>query len=1126
MDKRNSLFLVKISFSWLMALGLIWIFVRTTSASSPEIIVHSNFSSNSTVPFKSEAPGQSLQILDEDSSGITLEFNLSDWHFEQAVSQDGPCQLIHAAEFLNRSLPGSPSLPVGGGMVGVPPSVDLNLQIAENEWVVVNGIYDICPTATPVIETTPAGETRITGQQVKRDPVAYNQTGFYPETSIEIASQGYIRSQRVAVVKVQPFQYNPISGELRYASRIRFRISFLPQENFAGPALQTGSVDEGYFEPAIQRALLNYASARDSRVLQSVRDRIQPTLPGLNETAYKLLVSRDGIFTVTYSDLQAADVSVDNIDPRTFHLHNFGQEVALYLSGGTDGVFRPGDFLVFFGQKANTKWTDTNTYWLTWNGSFGLNMGVSDGSPNGAFASPRSFSVTQKIEKNLTYFSATTSGSEKDHWYWAYMSAATKPVKQGFTFSLPQVATEPISATLSGLFASYFANPQHHTRVYINQHLVDNAFWPHPGEYDFKTNFSQSFLISGTNVITVELPRESGVITTDVTLINRFAIDYARWYTAAQNELLFTGQPGEWEFQVGGFTTNTVQVFDVTTPTLPVHITGVVLDGSNENYRLRFEQSLDSEHRYLAMPPARWLKPQGILEDSPSDLHNPENAADYIIISHGDFITDVQPLADWRISQGLRVKVVDVQDVYDEFSYGLLDPQAVHDFLAYAYENWQKPAPAYVLLVGDGNHDFLNYSGYNDKIFIPPYLADVDHWIGETAANNRYVTVSGDDPLPDMFLGILPVRTRSNAAEVVNKIISYEQNPPQNDWNKTTMFVADKFDPDAGDFPYYSDQIINNHLPAPYSAEKIYYKITHQTAASVQSAIIGGINQGRLLVSYTGHGALQQWGADKLFSVDLVPQLNNAGKLPFVASLTCMDGYYFYPKIGTTEYMAVAESLVRTAGKGAIASFSPTGWGLATGHDALERGLFDALFQDYDTDLGSATTLAKLFMYSSTGGGYEDLVETYLLFGDPATELQVLRPDLKISKFGEPSGLIYPGYQITYRIGFTNTGEGLATHVILSDTLPADLEDALVTSSGVAITARPGSRYIWEVADMVHGQSGQITITARLPVDYHGWLNNAVTIASPGDVTAPEDRRATWLMEVFYRLLMPVIGKG
>jgi hypothetical protein len=1111
----------------LIALGLVWSFVRSSSAKQVVSLASDTNLANVPVEYHQPRLAPALQAAGGDVNGIILEFRLPEWQLKGSDSIDGACQSIHAAEFTNSAVPGTPSLPIDGELVGVPDSVDVRIEEIESEWLIAKGNFNICPAAYPIVETTPDGDPRSIDYQVRRDPNVYGLNQFFPKNPIEIASLGYIRSQRVAALKIQPFQYNPSTGQLRYARYLRFQLVFKGSERQKELNLQPAGVDEGFYEATLRDSLINYEQARKWRVVSPVKRVLEQTGVELNAASYHLMISADGIYTVAYSDLQAAGVPVDNLDPRTFHLYDDGNEVAVFLVGGTDGVFHPGDYLLFYGQKTNTKWTDTNDYRLIWNESISLKMVDKDGTPSSSFSSPTTFSNTEILEKNLYYVSKRASGPDKDHWYWARLISSGQPVKQGFSFKLPQLATntEPVSATVHGLLTSYYASPQHHTRVYINKHLIDDVYWPYPGEYAFSKNISQSFLISGTNVITVELPCDPGLITTDMQYLNRFAIDYARWYTATQDQLLFTGQLGDWEFQVGGFTTNTVQVFDVTTPTLPVRITGVLVDGSNGNYRLRFEQRLESEHRYLAMPPARWLKPQGIIEDHPSDLHNSENAADYIIISYGDFITDVQPLADWRASQGLRVKVVDVQDVYDEFSYGLLDPQAIHDFLAYAYENWQKPAPAYVLLVGDGNYDPKNYRGYNEKTYLPPYLADVDNWIGETAANNRYVTVSGDDPLPDMFLGILPMRTRANAAEVVNKILSHEQNPPQTDWNKTTMFVADKFDPDAGDFPYYSDQIINNHLPAPYSAEKIYYKITHSTAASVQNAIIGGINQGRLLVSYVGHGAMQQWGADKLFSVDLVPQLNNAGKLPFVASLTCMDGYYFYPKTGTTEYPALAETLLSAPGKGAVASFSPTGWGLATGHDALERGLFDSIFYDYVTDLGSATTLAKLFMYSSTGGGYVDLVETYLLFGDPATKLPVLRPDLKISKIGEPSGPIYPSDRLSYRMGITNTGEGLATHIVLSDTLPAILEDALVTSSGVTITARPGSRFIWDVADMSQGQSGQITITARVPIDYHGWLNNAVTIASPGDVTAPADRRASWLMEVFFRLLMPVISK-
>ena len=74
-----------------------------------------------------------------------------------------------------------------------------------------------------------------------------------------------------------------------------------------------------------------------------------------------------------------------------------------------------------------------------------------------------------------------------------------------------------------------------------------------------------------------------------------------------------------------------------------------------------------------------------------SDLHSTHNAADYIIITHNHFIQDVQPLADYRAQQGLRTKVVDVQDIYDEFNDGILNPNAIREFLDYAYHNWQPP---------------------------------------------------------------------------------------------------------------------------------------------------------------------------------------------------------------------------------------------------------------------------------------------------------------------------------------------------------------------------------------------------------------------------------------------------
>ena len=85
-----------------------------------------------------------------------------------------------------------------------------------------------------------------------------------------------------------------------------------------------------------------------------------------------------------------------------------------------------------------------------------------------------------------------------------------------------------------------------------------------------------------------------------------------------------------------------------------------------------------------------------VVEDSGSDLAETANGADYILITHKDIGWDgsgsaypwLDDLAALRQAQGLRVKLVNVQDIYDEFSYGLVTPQAIKDFLTYAYENW------------------------------------------------------------------------------------------------------------------------------------------------------------------------------------------------------------------------------------------------------------------------------------------------------------------------------------------------------------------------------------------------------------------------------------------------------
>jgi hypothetical protein len=151
----------------------------------------------------------------------------------------------------------------------------------------------------------------------------------------------------------------------------------------------------------------------------------------------------------------------------------------------------------------------------------------------------------------------------------------------------------------------------------------------------------------------------------------------------------------------------------------------------------------------------------------------------------------------------------------------------------------------------------------------------------------------------------------------------------------------------------------------------------------VSYAITSALNQtGTLFVNYIGHASLNRWGDESYLVNAHVSMLDNLDRLPIILSMTCLDGYWLYP--GTSGLM---ETMLRAANGGSVASFSPTGLGLGTGHDQLERGLLNAVFQQGVSRFGAAALAGKVALYSS--GHDFDLIDTFTVFGDPALRLPV-----------------------------------------------------------------------------------------------------------------------------------------
>jgi len=519
----------------------------------------------------------------------------------------------------------------------------------------------------------------------------------------------------------------------------------------------------------------------------------------------------------------------------------------------------------------------------------------------------------------------------------------------------------------------------------INGNLVTRDWWDGQIELEKTVTFPQSYLIEGENELIVRSVGDTGASPYqsgynqygDVVHFNWFDLTYQDTYVAEGDFLKFKGEgSGDYEMDISGFSSSDISLLDITDPVQPSKMINATI---SPGYTIKFEDTISGTKEYMAVTLGGMNAPTLIEADAPSDLKDASNGADYIIITYEDFYDAIKPLSDYHALQGKRVMLVKVGDVYDEFSYGLFDPQAIQDFLKYAYENYQEPAPLYVLLVGDADMDYLD-NFHNDsqgnKNYVPTYIYQTTD-LGDTPTDNWFACVSGNDILPDLYIGRISVRTGAEVTRVVNKIMSYENAPVEN-WNTKALFVSDN---DDNIFEEIPETLITNYLPSDFEPHRVYLS-KYSSVSACKTDLMNNINEGRLITVYTGHGNVSNWAGEYIFQSSDVGNLTNSGKPSFIITLTCLNGFFPLP---TADY-CLAEELVRVEDKGAIACFSPTSVGYTWEHNYLGQEIFDDIFNESGYLIGSVVTSAKIEAYTQHGTT-SDLVQTYTLFGDPGTLL-------------------------------------------------------------------------------------------------------------------------------------------
>jgi len=684
-----------------------------------------------------------------------------------------------------------------------------------------------------------------------------------------------------------------------------------------------------------------------------------PRLSVADHQAVKISVAQEGWYHVSFAQLFAAGLG-RYVDSRTLHLYAEGVEQPLLLTGRVSGPPSPSDAIEFYGTGIDTPFSADRVYWLVSDNHSPKRI-LPAVAPASGSTTPASFPFTVLREDRTTYFAALLNGENNDNFFGAIITS--EATDQDLVVAhIDSSSALPISldVALQGVTDAQ----EHRVTVQFSGATL--------GEMDFlglalaQQSFpvEPSLLQNGTNTVTLIALNGDN----DVSLVQSIALHYAHTYAADADWLRATAFAGS-ELHLTGFTNPQIRVFDITDP---LNISELAAKISPESgaygVSLALSTSGPAVCTILAFANDAISAPVSLAPHVPTFLDDQRAGADVVIITHPDFVTSLAPLVRLRESQGHHVSLVTTDQIFDEYNYGERSPFAIRSFLQEAASVWQRK-PQSILFVGDASFDPRDYLGLGDFDFVPTRIIETaafktasDDWFTDFAQNG-FATIP---------TGRLPVRTPADADLVVSKIIGYEHGNSAGSWNSQALLIA--------------DQNVDSNFTAAANSAGATLPSTLQVSeiladsldsATARSQILAALNNGALLVDYSGHGAEQQWSFADLFDTTDAATLSNGGRLPVYLLMDCLNGFFHDVYVES-----LAESLLLAPNGGAVAVWASSGFTQQSPQSTMNQAFLHLFAGNPNQSLG------RLVLQAKAGTTDSDVRRTWILFGDPAMKLQ------------------------------------------------------------------------------------------------------------------------------------------
>jgi hypothetical protein len=807
---------------------------------------------------------------------------------------------------------------------------------------------------------------------------------------------------------------------------------------------------------------------------------------------FKILADQQ-IYKIPYSSLSAAGLG--SIPGSQFQLFKNGKEVALFVT--TAGSFGANDYIEFYGTK-NDGWTDSALYMQGGQANTKLSM----------FTDSAAYYLTYNNQTHLRYTLVTNSltnhpppqpyclytvhlvnGARAYGWYYqgvsatcvngdclylpewdngeGYLTAAPVAEETGyggstvsFSFNAPYIYTSNTSlfATVTGSFWGY-SLLGHQVQLGINTTPIYSVptFYG-VTRFDFNYAISNSYFNQINSNTTLFYSNVNSTVSFDEDAMAHMELQYPRLFNFGNNSVLNFTVPGSSVsnqfLAISNYNNNntTPLIFDLTNL---VVMQGIV--GTNDSVYFNLPASASNRNLIITSQATSDIETIPVLQKRVFvDYTNPGNEGDFIIISNPVLYNDgkgnnyVQQYADFKNSCGYHSVVVDINQLYDQFAYGVQrHPLSIRNFALYARQHWTIK-PKYILLIGKGSEwesgeidANLNYADFNDDPadYIPLCLVPT---FGTPGADELF-TATTYNPTPAIPVGRISTTNPADIAAYLQKAKDFVSNQTTTPalqtianklWQKDILHFAGGSD--ASQEMEFQSFLLNyqNIIQGTFYGGNVatFLKSSPNPVQQATSqTIYSAINNGVSLMTFFGHSSPD--GFD--FSVDNPADLNNYKKYPLLISNGCYLGDIFQLTPGESE------QYVNIPNKGAIAFLGSSYLADDGNLFNFSNGFYKNICQkSYNNAIGDAIVHTVKYLVDTAYAG--DIIgakltaEQMILCGDPSLGLNNhAKPDYDL----EPSTVHFMPSVITAAdasfdliVYPTNLGMAIDTSIYISVT--------------------------------------------------------------------------------------------